>query len=670
MTVLIRKDDLRNRRDIREFLTKTAGEEVLAARLAEASIDPADFVAVLAERCEGVWVYLRYVLQELRIGLRRPDAIGDLPSGLWNYYVAQIRYWQDDPAWDESLLPLLATLGVAGEPLPTVVLARLAGDLDTVAVRRWCDFTFRPLLTTTRATRASTPLRYEIYHASFRQVLEALPGEQSPDPGEERPYELQALADELREATVAAHGRIADTYLSCFGGLAAELPVLAKNPGTTGMDDGYPLRHLARHLLHARRDTDLHRLLGVAHPVSSGREDNVWFAAHDHADCLVSYLDDLARARQAAAAATDQARTRHQPGPAIGTEIRYALMASSIASRAAGISAKLLGWLIRTGLWSPRRGLDHARSLNEPSDRFDALIAVHSYVNADEQSAVIAEALAAATAITDERFRAWTLTGLAEYLPPDLLAQALAAATAITDDYVRVVALTGLAPHLPPDLLAQALAAATAITDEDARAWALTDMAEHLPSDLAAQALATATAIAATDNHRRVEVLTALASQLPADQRASVLAQALTAATTSSYDYSRARALIALAPQLPADQRASVLAQALATATAITDERWRAEVLTALAPQLPPDQRASALAEALTAATAITHEYLRAEALTALASQLPPDLLAQALTAATAITDDSSRTKALAGLAEHLPPDLLTPALALSANLR
>src|SRR5262249_13772726 len=158
--------------------------------------------------------------------------------------------------------------------------------------------------------------------------------EPSLDPGEDRPYELQALADELREATVAAHGRIADTYLSCFGGLVAELPVLARNPGTAGIDGGYPLRHLVRHLLHARRAADLYRLLGVAHRVGSGREDNVWFAAHDHADCLVSYMDDLARTRQAAAAAPDQALTRRQPGPALGAEIRYALMASSIASRA------------------------------------------------------------------------------------------------------------------------------------------------------------------------------------------------------------------------------------------------------------------------------------------------------------------------------------------------
>ena len=69
-------------------------EEILAAQLGETGMDPADFIDVLAERCEGVWVYLRYVLQEVRIGLRSPDAIGDMPSGLRDYYADQIRRWQ------------------------------------------------------------------------------------------------------------------------------------------------------------------------------------------------------------------------------------------------------------------------------------------------------------------------------------------------------------------------------------------------------------------------------------------------------------------------------------------------------------------------------------------------------------------------------------------------
>ena len=111
--------------------------------------------------------------------------------------------------------------------------------------------------------------------------------------------------------------------------------MLAKQPAAASIDDGYPLRHLARHLHHAGRDADLHRLLATANTESSGHEVNVWFTAHDHADRLASYLDDLARARNNSATATDHALARHQPASSLGTEIRYALMAASIASRAA-----------------------------------------------------------------------------------------------------------------------------------------------------------------------------------------------------------------------------------------------------------------------------------------------------------------------------------------------
>ena len=38
-TLRIAKDDQRNQRDIREYLAKAVGEEVLAARLAEAGMD-------------------------------------------------------------------------------------------------------------------------------------------------------------------------------------------------------------------------------------------------------------------------------------------------------------------------------------------------------------------------------------------------------------------------------------------------------------------------------------------------------------------------------------------------------------------------------------------------------------------------------------------------------
>ena len=74
--------------------------------LAAVGTDQAEFIDLLAERCGGVWVYLRYVLDELRLGTRRPDQISDLPSKLPGYYADQIRRWQQDPGWHTGLLPL------------------------------------------------------------------------------------------------------------------------------------------------------------------------------------------------------------------------------------------------------------------------------------------------------------------------------------------------------------------------------------------------------------------------------------------------------------------------------------------------------------------------------------------------------------------------------------
>jgi hypothetical protein len=552
LTVRITKDDQRNVADVREFLESAAGEETLAARLAEASMDPAEFVSVLAEHCDGVWVYLRYVLEELRLGLRRPGAIADLPSGLGGYYAAQIRRWHDDPEWDACLLPLLATLGVAGEPLSAEVLARLGGELSIATVRRLCDITYRPLLTVTRGTRTGAPPRYEIYHASVRELLKGH-GDNPQQASGGLSYELEALVDELRQATRAAHSRVASTYLDGFGSLAAGLPTLAAHPDAAGVDDGYPLRHLARHLHHAGRSADLHRLLAIAHPVSDGHWANVWFAAHDTASCLVSYLDDIARARAISATATDQAIARSQPASSLGTEVRYALIVGSLASRSSQISAELLGLLVSAGIWSPERGLDHARRLREPTDRCEALMTVHRYVDTETGPVIAGEALAAAAAISDTRARA--------------------------------NALFGMAPRLPADQLAEARAVASVIADDSHRAEALARVAAYLPTDQQADALARALAAAAAAPHPyyRAKALHCVATCLPTDQRPDVLAQALATTTAIHHLPSQAGVLIELAPDLPAD----LLARALDAAEAIPDNYARAEALAGVTPTCP-----------------------------------------------------------------------------------
>jgi hypothetical protein len=700
----IAKEDRRNQSDIRAYLAKALDEHVLAALPAKAGMNAVEFTELLAERCGGVWVYLRYVLDELRLEMRQPNEISDLPSELRDYYAGQIRRWKQEPTWHSGLLPLLATLGAAEEPLPAAALARLAGNADPGSVRRWCDWTIRPLLTTS----AGTPLRYEIYHSSFRELLN--PRDDYPDAraGDQYSYELLALADEFRQAAASAHSRICDTYLAAFGGLEAGLPELGNDPGAADVDGGYPLRQLARHLCQAGRAADLQALLAVEYPPGAGHAVNIWFAAHDHADTVVSYLDDLARARAVSTAATDQDLSRHRPAATLGMEIRYALMTASIASLTAKLSPDLLKQLIRTGVWSSQRGLDHARRIADPRGRLDALLAVRSQVNGEEQAVILAQALDAATAIAEEDARAQALGGLAPHLPaadqPAVLARALDAAAAIIDDFRRGWRLAALAPHLPaadqlavlaqaltaalasdsleaalntdsilealaalaprlsPDLLAQALDTVTAITDELYRARALTALAPHLPPDLLARALDTATAI--TDERHRAEVLTGLAPHLPAVEQPAVLAQALDAATAITDDFRRGWRLAALASHLPPDPPPDLLAQLRDAATAITGNDSRAGALAALVPRLPAAERPAVLAQALDAATAIIGDGSRADALAALAPHLPAAeqraVLAQAVAA---VHPGSDIAREVAALARHLPPDLLAQLL-------
>jgi hypothetical protein len=634
-TVRIAKEDQRNHLDISAYLAKAVHEDILRDRLAEAGMDAAAFTGVLASRCDGVWIYLRYVLNEVRSGLRRPDEMGNLPSGLRNYYADQVRRWRQDQAWHTSLLPLLATLSVAGEALPAESLARLAGNIDPADVRRLCDLTLRPMLTTTWEADTTAPIRYEIYHASFREFLNQGRNDAPAALDDQQPYDLLVLAGELRQAVTSAHNRICDIYLTCFGGLDDGLPVLAENLSAASADGGYSLRFLARHLYDADRVADLHTLLAAEYPDPDGKPVNTWFAAHDHADSVLSYLDDLARARADAATTTNQCIARGQVAPSVGMEVRYALIAASIASYTANISAGLLGQLVRTGMWSPHRGLAFARSIVNPGARFEALLAVSSTVNGEEQPAVLAQALAAAAAIPEDVSRAAALTKLVGYLPAPqraaALAQALIVATAIDNDYNRVQALTGLIPYVPADQRPAVLA------------QALTDAATISASPGGARSLAR------------------LASYLPPDEQSAVLAQALTDAAAIDHEYERAAALAWVIPYLPSDQRPAVVTRAL-TDVAAVDKYNRGAALTRLAPYLPADQ----LAEVLTAVSAIPAGHARAEVLTELVPHLPADLLPQALAAVGVIGDDYRLVSVLTELLPHLPADQRPPVLDLA----
>ncbi|WP_410631275.1 AAA family ATPase [Amycolatopsis sp. cmx-4-83] len=687
----INPHDDRNRDDVADYLKKAFQDNDLQVQLLKAGTTADEVAAELTRRCGGIWVYLRYALEEIRLGQRNPRNLNDLLADLSAYYLNTLDRWRRMPRWDSEILPVLSTLAVVGEPLSAVTLAELAGVAESTA-RSLCYETLRPFLSATDAPigrqgrRGSAVQRFEILHASFRELLT---GDHADTANRDRNW-----AEVLDAASRHAHDRIATHYLNLFGGLDTGIERLGSHPGLAGGHGGYPLRHLARHLLHADRSSELHDLLRAECTTEYGRVANVWFAAHDTADTIDDYLADIATASADSQRRTDACLSTGRPASSLLEELRYWLITASITSLTTTIPTTLLVNLLRKHLWTPARAVAHARRLPTPDTRSAALTALVPYLPEDHRIVVATQSLAAATAITDESARATALAGLAPHLSPQRLAEALTAVTAITSESARATALAGLAPHLSSQQLAEALTAATAITSGYARAEALTALIPHLPLDqrpaVLTEALAAATDI--TSGYARVKALTALVPHLPLDQRPAVLTEALATATDITDEYFIAQALGSLAPHLPSQRLADALtaatvindesgrsralaglvprlpiqhlAEVLAVATALSDEYSRAEALTALAPRLPLDQRTTVLADALTAATAITDESARAEALGRLAPHLPAQQLADALATAIAITDESARAEALGRLAPHLSAQQLADALA------
>lgn len=613
--------DPRNQEDVDAYLRVACTEELLARRLAEEGVDPSQFAANVAARCGGVWLYLEYVLAEVRYGQRRVTKLDELPADLSDYYLATLTTWQAHSQWRGVGLPVITTLAAAAEPLPLATLARLAGVNDQDAVARWCDAILRPFLFIT-ADR-----RYTISHTSLRELLH---GEvPDADSGEEREH----VAAQLAEATAASRERIADHYIDYFGGLDSGLPALAESPQLAEVDDGYPLRHLATHLADAARWNELHHLLTATHTTSAATT-NVWFAAHDHCDTIDDFLDDVALAARHAAACTDAEVNAGRPALTLGREILYALMAASTRSMPGNVSPDLLKLLVTVHVWPPAHAYRHACRLVDPARRAEALTELAPYLPETLRGQAIEQAFAAATAVPNEYTQAEVLSGFAPHLPDTLHEQALAAATAIDNRTAQAKALTALAPHLPDTLrnraTEQALVTATAIPNEYLRAEALTDLAPHLPAALHERAFAAATAI-------RTE-------------------------------HARARALAGLAPHLSGTLRNQAIDHALAAATAIRDEKARAGALTALAPHLPDAPRTRAIEQILAAPTTVGYEYSQAASLTALAPHLPETLHEQALAFATGFRNEDARTWALTGLAPHLPNTLIHRALSVAVS--
>ncbi|WP_327025195.1 hypothetical protein [Micromonospora sp. NBC_01739] len=178
-------------------------DRALTTVLAERQVPATTFVATLLDRCRGVWIYLRYVLDEIRAGLRSPNDVACLPDGLRGYYEMHIQQrWASHPDWRRLHLPALAVLAALGRPIDRNDLAAVLSRPDAANdLTAWLDGPARGFLDVTAAPDRHR--QYQVRHQSLRDLFTAAVS----GSGAAEPIDA-GLTDELHTAWQTAHRAI------------------------------------------------------------------------------------------------------------------------------------------------------------------------------------------------------------------------------------------------------------------------------------------------------------------------------------------------------------------------------------------------------------------------------------------------------------------------------
>jgi len=214
----------------------------------------------------------------------------------------------------------------------------------------------------------------------------------------------------------------------------------------------YAVLYYARHLVEAGAWDSLHQLLTSGFDLQPFAESH--FAVEGS---YTGYIADV----ELAWAHADQAG-RENP-TAVGRQLRYVLIVSSLHSLAENISPPLLSALVHQGMWKPEVALQHARSIPDPFRRAEALLDLAPLLPEPDSKKVWHQALAASQSNVDDRLglQEWVkvigLEMVAARLPDHLKPAALKAARTLAGGLERAFALALVSSHLPPELKSLAL---------------------------------------------------------------------------------------------------------------------------------------------------------------------------------------------------------------------
>src|SRR5689334_2170477 len=173
-SIYLRESDPQNRQDVLAYVSNfiKAEPEKMTPRIAEWGVSENEFADILSTKSEGNFMYLVYVLADIRDGLLKKtsiDNIQNLPKGLKSYYQ---RHWrttkaQEPERFEKYYEPVICQLAVVREPVSIVQLeewTRLPALRVLEVVRSWRQFL-------NEDSEPDQQAVFRLYHTSFQDFL-------------------------------------------------------------------------------------------------------------------------------------------------------------------------------------------------------------------------------------------------------------------------------------------------------------------------------------------------------------------------------------------------------------------------------------------------------------------------------------------------------------------
>jgi Cdc6-like AAA superfamily ATPase len=171
--IYLDQDDPQNRDDVRQYILNFLQRHYvnMTTAIKQWHISEEEFIDTLAEKSEGNFMYIVYVLQDIQNGKltsKDLDNIRKLPKGLRAYYQ---NHWlsmgeKEGNKFDSCYKPVICVLATVREPISVKKIVELTKVNSTEIVKtiqEWREFL--------KETETDEDPLYRIYHSSFQNFL-------------------------------------------------------------------------------------------------------------------------------------------------------------------------------------------------------------------------------------------------------------------------------------------------------------------------------------------------------------------------------------------------------------------------------------------------------------------------------------------------------------------